>query len=119
MGTVYTWKDYGDKVSETILRRHPFASMIMAVNDYYRNDVFNLKGGERQKSSAAYVGGQTKNVFPAKEKHHPGIKEFNRFFQNPLNKIHLEAFLKSHFALKCKQINERFIYHERNNCQDV
>ena len=112
MGTVYTWKDYGDKVSETILRRHPFASMIMAVDDYYRND-------ERQKRSAAYVGGQTKNVFPAKEKHFPGIKEFNRFFQNPLNKIHPEAFLKSHFALKCKQINKRFIYHERNNCQDV
>ena len=60
-GTVYTWKDYGDKVFEVILTRYPSASMIIAVNDYYRNDVINEKRGERQKHSAAYVGGQTKN----------------------------------------------------------
>ena len=41
------------------------------------------------------------------------------FFQNPLNKQHLQAFLKSHFALRCKQINKRFIYHERNSSQDI
>ena len=45
------------------------------------------------------------------------IQQF--FFQNLLNKIRLQAFLKSHFALKCKQLNARFIYHERNNCQDI
>ena len=62
-GIVYTWKDYGDKVFETILRRHPSASMIIAVNDYYGNDITNVRGWESQKCSAAYVGGQTKNVF--------------------------------------------------------
>ena len=118
-GTVYTWKDYGDNVFEIMLTRHPSASIIIAVNDYFGNDVINVKDGERQKRSATFVGGQTKNVFPAKERHFPGIKEFNSFFQNPLNKIRLQAFLKSHFALKCKQLNIRFIYHERNNCQDI
>ena len=46
-GTVCTWKDYGDKVFEIILTRHPSASMIIAVNDYYGNDVINVKDGER------------------------------------------------------------------------
>ena len=87
-GIVYTWKDYGDKVFEITLTRHPSASMIIAVNDYYENDVINVKDGECQKSSAAYVGGQTKNVFPTKERHFLDIKEFNSFFpesseQNP------------------------------------
>ena len=100
-GIVYTWKNYGDKVFETILRRHPSASIIIAVNDYYGNDVINLKDGERQKCCAAHAGSQTKNVFPAKEKHFPGTKEFNSFiFKNPPNKIRLQAFLKSHFALR-------------------
>ena len=87
-GIVYTWKDYGDKVYEIILTRYPSASMIIAVNDYYENDVINVKDGDCQKCSADYVGGQTKNVFPEKERHFLGIKEFNSFFpesteQNP------------------------------------
>ena len=87
-GIVYTWKDYGDKVFEITLTRHPSASMIIAVNDYYENDVINVKDGDCQKCSADYVGGQTKNVFPEKERHFLGIKEFNSFFpesteQNP------------------------------------
>ena len=65
--------------------------MIIAVNDYYGNDVINVKVDECQKHSAAYVGGQTKNVFPAKERHFPRIKEFKSFFLNPLNKISLQA----------------------------
>ena len=69
----------GQSTHETILRRNPSASMIIAVNDYYGNDVIDRKDGERQKCSAAYVGGQTKNVFPAKERHFLGIKEFNIF----------------------------------------
>ena len=36
---VCTWKDSGDKVFEIILTRHSSASMIIAVNDYYGNDV--------------------------------------------------------------------------------
>ena len=104
-GSVSTWKDYGNKVFVTILRRHPSASMIMDGNNYYGNDLFNVKGGERQKCSTAYVGGQTKNVFSAKERHFPGIKEFNSFFfQNPLNKIRLQVFWKSHFSLRYRQI---------------
>ena len=101
-GTGYTWRDYRDKVFETIFREHHSASRIIAAIDYYGNDVINVKGGKRPKRSAAYVGGQTKNLFPAKETHFPGIKEFNSFFRNPLNKICLLAFLKSHFAPKCK-----------------
>ena len=53
---------------------HPSASMIVAVNGYCGNDVVNAKGGERQKRSADYVGGQTKNLFPTNERHILGIK---------------------------------------------
>ena len=42
--------------------------MIIAVDDYYWNDVINVKDGEFQNCSAAFVGGQTWNVFAAKEK---------------------------------------------------
>ena len=34
-GAVYTWKDYGDNVFKIILTRHPSASVIIAINDYY------------------------------------------------------------------------------------
>ena len=54
-----------------------------------------------------------------KGKKFPGIKEFDSFFQNPLNKFSLQVFLKSHFPLKCKQLNLRFIYHKKNNCQHI
>ena len=45
--------------------------MIIAVNDYYKNYVVNVKGGVCQKCSAVYVGDQTKNVFPLQEIHFP------------------------------------------------
>ena len=45
--------------------------MIIAVNDYYKNYVVNVKGGVCQKCSAIYVVDQMKNVFPAKEIHFP------------------------------------------------
>ena len=53
------------------------------------------------------MGGQTKNVLPAKERHFPRIKEFNSFLQNPQNKISLQAFLKSHFVPRRKQMNKK------------
>ena len=34
---VYTWKNYGDKVFGTILKRHTSVSMGLAINDYYGN----------------------------------------------------------------------------------
>ena len=82
MGQCHIWKDYTDKFLETILRRYPSTSMIIAVNDYYGNDVINRKRREQPKHSAADVGGRTKNVYPAKERHFPGRKEFNSFFFN-------------------------------------
>ena len=45
-GTVYTWKDYVENVFKTILKRHHSASMMIAANDYYGNDVINAKDGE-------------------------------------------------------------------------
>ena len=82
-GAVYTRKDYRDKVFELIFRKHHSASMIIVAIDHYGNDVINVKGGEGQMHSTVYVGGWTKNLFPAKDMHFPGIEEFNNFFQNP------------------------------------
>ena len=69
-----------EKVFGTILRRHPSASVLIAINDYYGNDVISTKGGERQKHSAAYVGGQMNEKCIPKKKHFPGIKEIHQFF---------------------------------------
>ena len=52
-GTVYTWKDYVGKVFEIILTRHPSASMIITVNNYYGNNIIKLKDGKRRKHCAA------------------------------------------------------------------
>ena len=82
-GAVYTKKDYRDKVFESIFRKHHSASMIIVAIDHYGNDAINVKGGEGQMHSAVYVGGWTKKLFPAKDRHFPGIQEFNNFFQNP------------------------------------
>ena len=76
-----------------MVRRRPSVSMIIIFNDYYGNYVINVKGGKRQKCFAGYVDSQTKNVFTAKERIFPSTKEFNRFLQNILNKIRLQAFL--------------------------
>ena len=50
-GTFFTWKDYADKVFNIITCRHKGASTIIAVNDYYGNDVINTKDGEHQNRS--------------------------------------------------------------------
>ena len=60
-----------------------------------------------------------KKCIAAKGRHFQSIKGINIFFQNPLNKFRRQAFLKSYLALRCKQINKRFVYYERNNCQDI
>lgn len=57
-----------------MLSKDPSASMIIAVSGYYGNEVINVKDGHRQKYSTAYVGGQTENVFPEKERYFPGMK---------------------------------------------
>ena len=66
--------------------------MIIAANDYYENGAINLKGGECQKRSAAYVSGQTKNVFPAKKMNFTGTrtqKFFPEFYEkNPSAGFH-------------------------------
>ena len=34
-GTMYTWKDYADKVVESVLKRHKYAERIICLNDPY------------------------------------------------------------------------------------
>ena len=41
------------------------------------------------------------------------IQNNSSFFQNLLNKICLQASLKSHLVMRCKETNKRFIYHEK------
>ena len=104
-GSVSTWKDYGNKVFETILRRHPSASMIMDGNNYYGNDLVNVKGGERQKTLCCLCRWSDEKCILCEEKTFSRYKRIQQFFfQNPLNKIRLEVFLKTHFSLRCRQI---------------
>ena len=76
-----------------------------------KNDVVNGKGRERQKHPAADVGDQTKNVFPAKERHFPGIKEFNSFFAESTEQNPSADFSEIIFRIEM-QTNKRSIYHE-------
>ena len=69
---VYTWKDYGDKFFDAILRRHPSATMIISVKAYCGNGVIKVEDGERQWSNEI-----------------TWFKEFICFFQNALNKTNL------------------------------
>ena len=121
-GIVYTWKNDGDKVFETILRRHPSASMIIAVNDYYGNDAINVKGGERQRHSAAYAGGQMKKFFPCKGKTFSRYKRIQQFSSESSKQNRFAGFLEItyHNEINKRQIiSKRFIYHERKNYQVI
>ena len=97
-GTCYIWKDYADKVFNLILSRHPNATTIIAVNDYYGSDVLNTKEGEHKNRCKAFAGGYAKNIFPSKDQKFPSKREFADFFHNPSNKIRLQTFLKGHFT---------------------
>ena len=104
-GSVSTWNDYGNKVFETILRRHPSASMIMDGNNYYGNDLVNVKGGERQKTLYCLCRWSNEKCILCEGKTFSRYKRIQQFFfQNPLNKIRLQVFLKKHFSLRCRQI---------------
>ena len=118
-GTNFTWGDYAEKMFNLILMRHCKATEFFAVNDYYGSDVINPKDGDHIKGGGNYLGGHTKNIFPSIKRDFPGAKELQDFFRNPLNKIRLQAFLKDYFKTRCKDINKRFIYLERNNSEDI
>ena len=118
-GTPYTWKDYADKVFDVLMSRHPEAILIIAVNDYYGSDVVNVKDGEHMKRSKAFLGGRTKNVYPANDRILPNKKEFEEFFCNPLNKVRLQAFLKDSFSLRCEGLGRKILYVEKYKCTDI
>ena len=63
--TLFTWKDFAIKVFNVIKSRHQRASTIVAVNNYYVDDVINTKDGEHQKRSKYSSCGQIKNVYPS------------------------------------------------------
>ena len=102
-----------------ILSRHPNATIIIAVNDYYGSDVLNTKEGDHKNRCKAFSGGYVKNIFPSKDQKFPSKREFADFFHNPSNKIRLQTFLEGHFTSLCKTTNKRFIYHERQKCEDI
>ena len=118
-GSPYAWKNYADKVFDLIMSRHPNATTILAVNDYYDSDVINTKDGEHQKRSQAFLGGQMKNVFPASDRKFPPKKEFKDFFRNPLIKVWLQSYLKSYFSFQCRTLSKRFIYQGKDICDDI
>ena len=118
-GTFFTWKDYADKVFNIITCRHKGASTIIAVNDYYGNDVINTKDGEHQNRSRQLQSGQTKNMYPTSTKRFPAKKEFEIFLNNPSNKKRLQIFLKENFASLCKNETKRFIYSLKDECTDI
>ena len=89
-----------------ILRRHPSASMIIAVNDYYGNEVINKQGGEHQKRSAAYVGGQPKKCISRKRMTFYRYKRTQQFFPDLFRK-YLMAKLQSGVNFSAKDLSSK------------
>ena len=105
-GTMYTWKDYADKVVESVLKRHKYAERIICLNDPYDLS-YTIKDNEhnlRQK------GPPIKNVYMKPEDKFPASKDFHVLLSNPKNKIRLQAFLQIAFQSTATKTNVEIIY---------
>ena len=117
--TKYSWHDYAMKVYNLITTRHPNADMIILVNDYYGDDVVNVKDGEHANRAKQYFGGESPNVFPVSSAKLPESNAFSAFFKNKGNKCRLQAFLKSEFARRAQEEEVTMLYCTRGECLDI
>ena len=99
-----------------MMGRHPSVKTFIAVNDYYGDDVVNIKDGEH--STRRYLGGNSPNIFIKPETHAPSRRKFLSVFTNKQNKIRLQEFLQTEFSRFAREHGVRLIYCIRDMCQD-
>ena len=114
---MFSWHDYAMKIYEVIRKRHHNAETIILVNDYYGDDVNNIKDGEH--ACRAKYGGESPNIFPASSAKLPGPNAFNAYFKNKGNKRRLQYFLKTEFMKKAQEDDATMIYCTRGESLDI
>jgi hypothetical protein len=118
-GTVFSWHDYALKMYEIMKNRHTKAETLIMVNDYYGDDVVNVKDGEHSRRANKYFGGESPNVFPVSAGKLPGSSDFNAFFKNKGNKRRLQIFLKEEFTRMAQKDNITVVYCTRGESYDI
>ncbi len=114
--SVFTWRDYATKMLHLITSRHPKANIIILVNDPYDLN-FTIKDCEHDRR-AKYTGG-SKNVYIRRNEKLPSSHDFNDFFKNKKNKIHLKEFLKNEFAAMVSGESVKMLYSVQSDCYDL
>ena len=114
-----TWDDYAKKVYATIIHRHPQACYIIMVNDYYGNDVINIKDDVHASRGQKFIGGESPKLFPTSSKPFPSVKDAKSFFKNKGNKQRLQIFLKQEICKMATMDERTVIYYTREECTDI
>ena len=118
--TLFTWGNYAQKMFAIICARHPNASTIVLVNDPYDIPI-DIKDNEheRRANGASFLS-RTANIYMKTDGKLPLHQEFSNMFNNPQNKIRLQAFLCNEFKNMVRQKPDvKFIYSVRNMCLDL
>ena len=89
------------------------------VNDYYGEDVVNIKDGEQANRAQKFLGGESQNVYPHASKQFPSINQFKSFFKNKANKRRLQSFLKNELSQFAVKDSRTIIYCTRNECDNI
>lgn len=105
-GTQFTWGDYGQKMVDFVLSRHPNAERIICVNDSYDQD-YNIKDCERMLRQKQMP---IKNVFIKVDDKFPSSKDFHTLLGKPSNKIRLQAFLQRAFQRVAERTGTEIVY---------
>ena len=97
--TDYSWRDYAEKIFNTIIGRHKTAGVIVMVNDPYDVNEW-IKGSEQSRRSVQvdkkFKHG-SKNIFWRSADKLPSAGDLSRFCTNKNNKMRLQKFLAAEF----------------------
>ena len=86
----FKYKDYGKRVANTVVARHPNAKRIVCVNDVYGHP-YSTKEDERSRRGKKEE--KSPNEFFKPNDDFPSRKKFNKILQNQQNKRRLQYFL--------------------------
>ena len=116
---IFTWHDYANKVYSRIIERHERATVIILCNDYYGDDIVNIKDGEHADRAKKFIGGDSANMYPQSTKEFPSCNQFKKFFRNKGNKRRLQEFLKTELSKFAFKDSRKMIYCTRNDCNEI
>ena len=109
----FTWKDFGDRLSDIAVKRHSNANIIICVNDVY--DYENCtKDDERARRAEGY--GQIPNEFFKPESEFPSKAKLARILSKSENKIRLQKFTLKVLQQKMSTHNKTIMFSTGMSC---